>query len=402
VPVKPDNMKTFALCFLCIFICITPVFGQIPEVIWEKQLDLKASHYFTDVIESADGTFILLGAIEQPGERKFDLWILHCSSNGDTLRTKVFAGAGNDIPMRILSAGDNGYLLASMNEGSDSLYRSRLISLDSGFSEKWIKEGEQPSAVLRTDVAVDSIGQIWWLNTFPDPGNKPVVSVMGMDFKGNINLEVSFDEDTPMEGYSIRALPDGTLGISCRKQQTGGKSSVQVVKLSNDGKTVWKTTLPNEGRDQTPQCLCCSPDNTLLIGGWAGLCYNPDAPSEEQIWDYDYLLSKIDAGGKVIWTQNYNREGSERGTAVAVLPDGNIMAAGRCETSFTGSIGPWLLLIDKNGKMIKDQVYKFRFVKDQAARIIYTADGGFLMVGPGFVDTENRLTGWVKKLNHVM
>jgi hypothetical protein len=60
----------------------------------------------------------------------------------------------------------------------------------------------------------------------------------------------------------------------------------------------------------------------LLLGGWAGMCYNPDAPAEEQIWDYDYLLSKIDQSGKVLWTQNYNREGSEKGTAVAVLPDG--------------------------------------------------------------------------------
>ena len=78
------------------------------------------------------------------------------------------------------------------------------------------------------------------------------------------------------------------------------------------------------------------------------------------------------------------------------------MAAGKCETSFTGSVGPWLLFIDKNGKMIKDQVYKFRFVHDQASRIICTSDGGLLMIGPGFIETDRQLTGWVKKLSPVL
>jgi hypothetical protein len=203
-------------------------------------------------------------------------------------------------------------------------------------------------------------------------------------------------------GYAIRNLPDGTMAMTCQVQPGNGKPTVQVTRTDTEGKILWRTMVPQTEKEYTPQCLCCSPDNTLLVGGWAGLCYNPDAPAEDQIWDYDYLLSKIDPSGKIIWTHNYNREGSEKGTAVAVLPDGNIMAAGKCETSFTGSIGPWLMLVDKNGKMIKDQVYKFRYVNDQVARIICTSDGGFLVVGPGYIKTENRLTGWVKKLNPVL
>jgi hypothetical protein len=77
----------------------------------------------------------------------------------------------------------------------------------------------------------------------------------------------------------------------------------------------------------------------------------------------------------------------------------SIYAAGKCETSFTGSVGPWLLLTDQNGNRINDQVYKFKFVKDQVARIICTQDGGLLMVGPGYIDSQHQLTGWIRKLN---
>jgi len=396
-----DYRKLFTYIATLLF-AIQPVFSQIPEISWEKDFKINSSHYFSDVLELPGGNFILLGALEMPGERNFDIWLLECNSLGDTLKTKVFENPGNDIPLRIVTNGENGYIIGSINHLKESGPLARLLAVDSAFSELWETVAEKPSAILRTDVAVDNAGQIWWLNTFSGQDEKPSVSLWRYDIKGNKTDEFSIDENMPATGYTLRLLQDGTLGISCQVQPPKGNPTVQVLKVGTDGKLIWKTSLPQSEKILTPQCMCCSPDNTLLVGGWAGLCYNPDAPVEEQIWDYDYLLSKLDATGKVLWTQNYNREGSEKGTAIAVLPDGNIMAAGKCETSFTGNIGPWLMFIDKNGKMVKDQVYKFRFVYDQAARIICTSDVGLLMIGPGFIETDRQLTGWVKKLNPVL
>lgn len=383
-------------------IVIQTAFSQIPEINWEKDFKINSSHYFSDVLELPGGNFILLGAREMPGERNFDIWLLECNSLGDTLKTKVFENPGNDIPLRIVANGDNGYIIGSLNQSTESGPQARLLAVDSAFSELWFTVAEKPSVLLRTDVAADNTGQIWWLNTFTGQDEKPSISLWKYNNKGSKTDEFSFDEIMPVTGYSLRLLQDGTLGISCQVQPPKGNPTIQVLKVGTDGKLLWKSIVPQSEKILTPQCLCCSPDNTLLVGGWAGLCYNPDAPAEEQIWDYDYLLTKLDTAGKLLWTQNYNREGSEKGTAIAVLPDGNIMAAGKCETSFTGSIGPWLLFIDKNGKMVKDQVFKFRFVHDQAARIICTSDGGLLMIGPGFVETDRQLSGWVKKLKPVL
>lgn len=41
------------------------------------------------------------------------------------------------------------------------------------------------------------------------------------------------------------------------------------------------------------------------------------------------------------------------GSTWIVLPEGNIKAAGKCETSFTGNFDPLLLRSDSNGKMIE-------------------------------------------------
>ncbi|MBW6536496.1 MAG: hypothetical protein K0B11_15910 [Mariniphaga sp.] len=396
-----DYRILFILVATLIFV-IQTAFSQIPEITWEKDFKINSSHYFSDVLELPGGNFILLGAKEMPGERNFDIWLLECNSLGDTLKTKVFENPGNDIPMRIIANGEDGLVVVLMNSSENTGLMARLIALDSAFTELWSTVTKQQSALMRTDVTVDQSGQIWWLNTFAGEGGKPVVSLWKLDSQGNKTAEFNIENGTTSGGYAIRTLQDGTLGISFQVQPASGKATVQILRIDTDGKKLWKTTLPQSEKILTPQCLCCSPDNAMLVGGWAGLCYNPDAPEEEQIWDYDYLLSKLDATGKVLWTQNYNREGSEKGTAIAVLPDGNIMAAGKCETSFTGTIGPWLLMVDKNGKMVKDTVFKFRFVHDQAARIICTSDGGLLMVGPGFVETDRHLVGWVKKLNPVL
>ncbi len=395
-------MKTLTLCFIGMFFYMQPIFTQIPETTWEKGLPVNASHYFSDVLELPGGNFILLGAMEQTGERNFDIWLLELNSSGDTIKTRLFENAGKDIPIRVLSDGKEGYLLAYLNETPEKTYKSRLMAVGSDFSEQWVAEADKHSAIVRSDIASDNSGNIWWLNTVKGSDGNPEVLLSKLDAKGKKVKDVAFKGDNPAEGYALRELPDGTIAMSFRMLSPDKKSFVQVTRIDNQGEVLWKAIIRDANKQLSPQCLCCSPDNTLLAGGWAGLCYNPDAPADEQIWDYDYLLSKIDPAGNVIWTQNYNREGSEKGTAVAVLPDGNIMAAGKCETSFTGSVGPWLLLVDKNGSKIQDQVYKFRFVKDQVARIICTQDGGLLMVGPGYTETERKISGWMRKLNPVM
>jgi hypothetical protein len=402
MPVKPVLLGrlTLSFLFLCIF-CFSAL-SQIPDVTWEKQLNLRSSHFFTDVLELPDGNLVLLGAVEKTGEKGFDIWLLRCNSQGDTLQTAIFRNSGNNIPMRVVSLGEKGFMVAFISGSDEEGHTAGLLSTDSELNARWVKMTEQQAVIPKTDIAADNQGFVWWLNTFEGTGGKAAVSLWKMDEAGNRVLETAYAENHPVLGYAIRNLPDGTMAMTCQVQPGNGKPTVQVTRTDTEGKILWKTMVPQTEKEYTPQCLCCSPDNTLLVGGWAGLCYNPDAPAEDQIWDYDYLLSKIDPSGKIIWTHNYNREGSEKGTAVAVLPDGNIMAAGKCETSFTGSIGPWLMLVDKNGKMIKDQVYKFRYVNDQVARIICTSDGGFLVVGPGYIKTENRLTGWVKKLNPVL
>ena len=63
-----------------------------------------------------------------------------------------------------------------------------------------------------------------------------------------------------------------------------------------------------------------------------------------------------------------------------------------------GRVGPWLLLTDEKGTVLSELVIPFNFNGDQAARVINTSDGGFVVIGPGQIDPDKtRSDGWIKK-----
>src|SRR5690606_18844098 len=251
-------MKTITLSLLAVLLWQQQIVAQIPEISWAMQLTMNSSFYFSDAVESSDGGFVLAGALEGIQENGSDVWLVACSNNGDTLHTRTFKYPGNDFPMKIIPGPDDGYLLASVNTEADGSYRARLMAVDAEFNELWTKDAGKYSAILKSDVTADAGGSIWWLNTFAESEGKTEVTVCNTDSKGNAIGEYSLNDKHPVEGYSIRAFPDGSIGITCMCKPAGGNSFVQITKLQNDGTVLWKTPVVVEGKCLTPQCLCCS------------------------------------------------------------------------------------------------------------------------------------------------
>ncbi|GAP68470.1 hypothetical protein BA6E_103159 [Bacteroidales bacterium 6E] len=387
----------FFLYVLSLLICKQSG-GQIPEAEWEKDLAIKGNSCLTDVIQNSDGTYTVLGSRSDAGPEKSDLWLIRFSASGDTVWSRTFANPGMDLPFRIAARPDGGYLMASVNEVTSGQYFARVISTDADGKEQWNKTSTEALHFPNTDIAVQEDGSWWWLLTVAALETPAATHLIHMSPSGETMSDHIFTDKHALEAHALRILPDGTLAVSGEIALDKGGSTMWMMRIKPTGEQMWKSTLPITGKNIRPECICCSNENGLLAAGWIGSCMNPDAAPEDRIYDYDLVITKIDPNGKVLWTKNYDREGSEGGNALAVMPDGHILVAGKCETSFTGTIGPWLMLIDPSGKMVMDHVDKFRFSGDQASRIILTSDGGFVMVGPGrHQPTQNRSIGWIKK-----
>ena len=392
-------MKT--TLFIVLFAMLIPggyCYAQLFETEWEKQLSIAAPNSYADAVENTDGSFTVSGLIDKKGSAGHDLWLLKFSKTGDTLWTRTYTREGTDIPARLAIHPEGGYLLAAINAKNNEL-TSWAIRINADGSEKWRKDYSQRVDTDRTDIAINADGTWWWMNTLTETNKPAFIRLSLMNNGGEVISEYSFEDKLPIHAHALRLLPDQSLAISGQIEQGKGTSSLWVMRANPSGELLWKTTIPVTGKKITPECICCTPDNHLVIAGWIGSCMNPDAAIADQIFEWDLALSKINGSGKHIWTKNFDREGSEGGNAVAVLPDGKIIIAGKCETSFTGTIGPWLILADINGKQLFEQVDKFRFSGDQASRIIMTSDGGFLLVGPGKIQPDVRkASGWIKKI----
>ena len=376
--------------------------GQNIESEWIKQMESPVFNAFSDVVENDDGTFTILGSINKKGPGGIDPWLVFLSAKGDTLKSATFPNEGPDIPIRLAKCED-GYLMAIINQSAADKQISWVIKAGQDGREVWRKSFPEQLVAGRTDIAVNTDGTWWWLNTTSAGNGTDAVMLCRMDASGEQTASYTFTEKQSLHAHSLRILPDQTIAVTGQTDLGKGNSSMWVMRVNQQGEKMWKTAVPITGRKISPECICCTPDNFMMIAGWTGSCMNPDAAPEDQMFDYDLLLTKVDGNGKIIWTKNYDREGSEGGNAIAVIADGNILIAGKCETSFTGTIGPWIMLVDKTGKKIADQVDKFRFSGDQASRIINTSDNGFLIVGPGNIDREApRSNGWIRKLKPIL
>ena len=102
-------------------------FSQIPELVWEKQMKINVPNYFVDAVELPDEGFVVLGARETQGENGFDIWLLKCNKNGDTIQTKILGNPGNDIPFNLEKDKKPGFLIAAVSSSSTS----RLVGFGS-------------------------------------------------------------------------------------------------------------------------------------------------------------------------------------------------------------------------------------------------------------------------------
>ncbi len=382
-------MKAIYLLLIAAATCIYTVDAQLPPTLWTH--DFAGATQFADITETADGRLLALGT-----NRNQNLWLLCLDGRGDTLWSRTYIQSGANRPERILHPTDNRIVMASVVGNATVGYMAWLLCTDAAGTELWRKTGAPQGSNPSTDVGFDSNGNLWWLTI--QQGAPNTTRLSRLDLEGAEHAQHIYSDTHDFEGRTLRVLADGSVALSGSRKKAG-MSEVWTMRIDAEGKEVWRLFQPQASAINYAECICSMPDNTLLVAGTTGVVMNPDAAPEDQVVDRNVMVSKIDPTGKLIWTKQHDREGCETGNALVVTAQGDILVAGGCETSYTGTLGPWLLLLNRQGEKVDEQVDRFRFMGDRASRIIQTSDGGFVITGPGRVAADSRRQlGWIKKV----
>ncbi|AZQ62590.1 hypothetical protein EI427_10180 [Flammeovirga pectinis] len=253
---------------------------------------------------------------------------------------KVLGGGKYDIGVSIVKAHDNGYVIAGRSVGTS--------------------------------------------------GNMDM-SLWKVDENGNVKWNYKFGDSETEEVYDIIQTKDGgyiTVGSSDSYGLSVDLKDTWVVKISAQGKLIWRQTYGDENSIEEGTCISETEDGGFIIGGKI-ISLTQEDPSG------DAFVLKIDNKGIQEWRKTYG--GAKNDEAVGILPvDGGYTVIGNTESSGKGKWDVWMFNIDLKGTTKWERTYGGGDT-EKANEFVQTEDGGFVFVGYSYTFAEASLDCWVVK-----
>lgn len=359
------------LAFLCLFLFLSGLIGQPPDVLWYKELGDVMGDIGFDAIEGEDGEYFVIGRT-QVSENNWDAYVAKLDNNGDIVWENTYGGnmdeqivsicpglyfgyvvagytstdASGLSDIWILYIDDNGDSIASVKYGSWSSDQAYCIrpNVDQGFivsSRSAIYQWGDQIHLMKLDISLDTI----WTKLYGGP----------MQDYGHMV------EETSDYGYIIAGRSYTTV-----YPESG---DAWVIKTDDNGDTLW--TKKYGGNDEDIFFALVETDDGYIFAG--------------QTWSFDAQLIdmyvvRTDDEGEVIWSNLYGGEGADYAYRIFEAPDGNYVISGY-STSFNDSRDVYLIKIDGDGNLLWEQNYGDELDNEYMYGGVPTSDGGYLFAG---------------------
>lgn len=259
---------------------------------WQKRFGIigTSDEYFTDIIETNDNKYILVGYCTLSDDNK-NIVVMKFDENGDIVWQKGFGGDGEDRADSVIQTADNGYILVGYT-----------FSFGQGNSDGWI-------------IKINSIGNLEW---------QKVIGSSGTD-------RISAIQQTTDQGYIMAGHYEPNLA---------GVSDLWVIKMNNDGDIEWQYSFGGAGHEWAESVLE-KPDGGYIV------CGNTNSAGNG---DYDFWISKLTHDGTVEWQKTYGGIAADEAKSLQLTADGGYIAAGYTISYGAGSNDIWVIKLNEDGE----------------------------------------------------
>jgi len=104
---------------------------SLGQVLWTKSYGGVYDDWANSVVETPDGGFIIVGnTASYTTFRDHDVWLIETDANGDTLWTRTYGWADNDMGYSVQLASDGGYIIAGRTWSEGPRVQVLLIKTD--------------------------------------------------------------------------------------------------------------------------------------------------------------------------------------------------------------------------------------------------------------------------------
>jgi len=291
------------------------------DTIWAKAYGNIGADIGHQVIQTSDGGYMVVGQTASIGAGGLDVYAIRTDANGDTLWTRAYGGALDDIAHGVDETFDGGFIICGYS-----------YSYGSGFGDMY---------VVRTDSMGDTLWTKRYTGGFGD---------YGLDVKQTMDSGFIFAG----ECWSFGA----------------GQGDVYLVRTDSMGDTLWTKAYGGTGYDGA-WSVQETADSGYVMAGWT---------NSFGAGNYDYYVVRTDVNGDTLWTRAYGGAVEDVCNAIAVTADSGYIIGGHSYSFAQPNANAYVVRLDAGGDTVWTRSYGGVLV-DVVHSVNEAPDGGFFIGG---------------------
>ncbi len=287
-----------------IYIQKTNIYGCME---WSKSVEYSSTNELNAqrLIQTSDGGYLIVGDLQvQPDDK--DVMVIKADSNGNKIWEKYFGGPYEQSGSDVLETSEGDYIIIGSGENALGNNDVLLMKIDGDtgdslaavlYGQNGITAGESGQQILADHfggyIAMGSVDNgsayFLWLDNNLDSTKTIVYSKLSMDiFLGDIEL-------TSDNGYicagNISLEPSGS-----------NEKNIFILKLDSEGNECWSRSFGEPSYNESGWGIKGLPDGSLIVAG------ETDAAGQSA---RDIVLYKTNACGNLHWEQTFDESGDE-------------------------------------------------------------------------------------------
>ena len=288
------------------------------NVIWNFTFGDRDEDFGNSVQQTADGGFIVLGTTRSYAVNDVDFWLIKTDANGEIQWQKTYDAQSVENASEVRQTTDGGYILVGRVEVGSNDQNVLLVRTDANGNSQWMKSYGGSGIDVGVSVCESPDGGFFVAGRTTSYGSGPqdgwLLKTNGSGTKlwGKPFGSIGYDTFT-----SVRATTDGNLIIAGSGTPSGtSMDKAWLVKTDLNGTELWSNMYGGHSRDNA-----FSVDQTA-DGGYVLTGRTRSYSGPWEIW-----LIKTDASGNESWIRTFNNPGSA-GWSVSQTADGGYFIAG--------------------------------------------------------------------------